>query len=160
MKFALASSELRAVFDAAHRYMTGESSIQELNSRISSARTLASAGCRFSCVVCPRVSALLPNHLSQRTASDGRRPATFSQELPLVLPRVMSGSVAKTVTRAQTRRWCRSVFGKAPPWVACSLIKPQTTSESSEYLSRLAFPRYSRDSDWRRCACSSLENRG
>jgi hypothetical protein len=43
MKFALASSELRAVFDAAHRYVAGESSIQELNGRISSARTLASA---------------------------------------------------------------------------------------------------------------------
>jgi hypothetical protein len=43
MQFALASSELRAVFDAAHRYMAGESSILELNGRISSARTLASA---------------------------------------------------------------------------------------------------------------------
>ncbi|WP_164713630.1 hypothetical protein [Variovorax atrisoli] len=43
MKLALASSELRAVFDAAHRYMAGDFSIQELNGRISSARTLASA---------------------------------------------------------------------------------------------------------------------
>ena len=43
MKFALASSELRAVFDVAHRYVAGESSVHELNGAISSARTWATA---------------------------------------------------------------------------------------------------------------------
>ena len=51
MKFALASSELRAVFDAAHRYVAGESSVHELNGVVSHARTLALAAGADSAVL-------------------------------------------------------------------------------------------------------------
>lgn len=43
IKFILFSSEFRAVFDAATRYVQGESSVHELNGAISSARSLATA---------------------------------------------------------------------------------------------------------------------
>lgn len=43
MKSALASSELRAMFEVAHSYARGIASIQELNGAVSSARTWARA---------------------------------------------------------------------------------------------------------------------
>jgi len=51
MQSELASSEIRAMFDVAHRYAAGSSSVHELNGAISCARTWAKAAHANSAVL-------------------------------------------------------------------------------------------------------------